>query len=181
MADLILINGAPGSGKSTLAWLLAQDRPLTLALDIDSIKHSLGQWHSALPTSGLAARALAVVMASAHLRDGRDVIVSQYLARTDFIVELESLAQAEAARFREFILRVDERHVRERLASRAVNPGRPEHSINAELVGPDDAPRLVEAIRQLAEVRRTATVVDGSGGIPETLNLLRSHLLTSQA
>ena len=44
MTRLVLINGAPGSGKSTLADGLAQNQPMTLALDVDVIKHSLGRW-----------------------------------------------------------------------------------------------------------------------------------------
>lgn len=48
MSRLVLINGAPGAGKSTLAQALAQDRPMTLALDIDALKHSLGCWAEGL-------------------------------------------------------------------------------------------------------------------------------------
>jgi predicted kinase len=75
VARLVLINGAPGSGKSTLAHLLAQDEPLTLALDVDAIKHSLGQWQSATPAAGITARRLAVALAAEHLRQGHDVLV----------------------------------------------------------------------------------------------------------
>jgi adenylate kinase family enzyme len=49
VARVILINGAPGAGKSTIAHLLAERRRLTLALDVDNIKHALGQWDVGWP------------------------------------------------------------------------------------------------------------------------------------
>jgi chloramphenicol 3-O-phosphotransferase len=58
MTRLVLINGAPGSGKSTIAQALAQDRSMTLALNIDGLKHSLGRWDEDPSASGLHARRL---------------------------------------------------------------------------------------------------------------------------
>ena len=55
MSRLILINGAPGSGKSTVAHAVAQDSSMTLALEIDTIKHSLGRWDEDPQVSGLHA------------------------------------------------------------------------------------------------------------------------------
>jgi len=49
MARLLPVNGAPESGKSSLAEALAQDQPMTLALDVDGIKHSPGRWDEGLP------------------------------------------------------------------------------------------------------------------------------------
>src|SRR5699024_7304091 len=106
---LMLLNGAPGSGKSTLAVLLAAERPLALALDIDTIKHSLGRWGQGLQAAGLRARRLAVVMIRRHLADGHDVVIGQYLARTPFLGELEQLAADCGARFLEAALVLDER------------------------------------------------------------------------
>jgi hypothetical protein len=90
MARLILLNGAPGSGKSTLAELLAQDRPLMLPIDVDGIKHSLGSWSEDTWASGLHARRLTVALAREQLGAGHDVVVGQYLARTEFIEALEN-------------------------------------------------------------------------------------------
>lgn len=72
---LVLINGAPGSGKSTLAHRLAQDRPLTLALDVDVLKHSLGRWGDDVRISGLHARRLSLVLVREHLDTGYDVVL----------------------------------------------------------------------------------------------------------
>lgn len=180
MADLILINGAPGSGKSTLARLLAEDRPLRLALDVDTIKHALGQWQGSMPASGLAARQLATSIAATHLRAGHDVVVSQYLARPEFIEELAALAADVPARFVEVILHVEERALRDRLASRASEPSRPEHRVNAQLVGPDDAAGLVDSMRYLARARPSAVVVDADGRLDRTLELLRAAVTDDQ-
>ncbi|MFC0625802.1 AAA family ATPase [Kribbella deserti] len=176
MAKLVLINGAPGSGKSTLAQLLAQDEPLTLALDIDVIKHSLGQWETALPASGLVARRLAVAMITDHLGNGYDVIVGQFLARTEFIEELEALAKSLGADFVELVLRVDEPILRTRLAHRALHPERSEHVINSTLVGPDDALNLVTAINNLVILRPTCTVIDANDSPATTVTHLRTAL-----
>lgn len=91
-ARLVLINGAPGSGKSTIAQALAQDRSMTLALNIDGLKHSLGRWDEDPSASGLHARRLTLALASEQLRAGFDLVIGQYLARAPFIEDLERLA-----------------------------------------------------------------------------------------
>lgn len=78
MTRLVLINGSPGSGKSTLADGLAQDRPMTLALDVDVIKHSLGRWSDDLLASGPHARRLSLALAREQLSAGYDVVLGQY-------------------------------------------------------------------------------------------------------
>lgn len=118
MPRLVLINGAPGSGKSTLAEALARDHPMALALDVDGIKHALGHWEEDLPAAGLHARRLSLALAREQLSAGYDVVVGQYLARTDFIEDLERLAGELGARFFEFVLDLDARPLAERLAGR---------------------------------------------------------------
>lgn len=176
MTRLVLINGAPGSGKSTLAALLARDEPLTLAIDIDVIKHSLGRWDSDRAASGLLARRLAAVMVSEHLTSGRDVVIGQFLARTEFIEELESVASGLDADFVEVVLSVDEGTLRLRLDQRTLNPERPEHLVNAALVSGADAPGPVRSIDRLLELRPSAIVIDARGSVESTLQLIRGAL-----
>jgi adenylate kinase family enzyme len=81
VTQIVLIDGAPGSGKSTIAQLLTQDIRLALAVNIDVIKHALGQWETDASAAGLQARRLALAMADEHVGAGNDVIIGQYLAR----------------------------------------------------------------------------------------------------
>jgi 2-phosphoglycerate kinase len=65
---VILLNGPPDIGKSTLARLYARNHALTLVLDIDSIRMSIGGWETTDESKGLA-RLLAVEMAYRALRE----------------------------------------------------------------------------------------------------------------
>lgn len=79
VADLILLNGPPASGKSTVAAALVARRPLALNLDVDIVRGSLGQWRNTPADAGIAARRLAIAMATTHLGQGHDVVVPQFL------------------------------------------------------------------------------------------------------
>lgn len=176
MTRLVLINGAPGSGKSTIAQALAQDKAMTLALDIDGLKHSLGRWDEDPSASGLHARRLATALASEQLRAGFDVVIGQYLARTPFIEDLERMAARHGARFYEFVLDLDAATLAKRLAERAGNPDRLEHAVNNRLVGPDDATALVQALESLRQRRPHAQWVRAAGSLSSTLGILRAAL-----
>jgi predicted kinase len=176
MTRLVLINGAPGSGKSTIAHALALEKSMTLALDIDGIKHSLGRWDEDPLASGLHARRLTLALASEQLRAGFDVVISQYLARSPFIGDLERLAERHGAQFYEFVLDLDAAVLARRLAERASNPDRLEHAVNNRLVGPEDADALVQTIEPLRQRRPRACWVDAAGSLSSTLDILRAAL-----
>jgi predicted kinase len=176
MPRLVLINGAPGSGKSTMAQILAREEAMTLALDVDVIKHSLGRWDEDPSASGLQARRLSLALAERQLSAGYGVVLGQYLARIPFIEDLAALAQRLDVRFFEFVLDLDAHSLAARLALRARGPHRPEHVVNNRLVGPDDASRLVESIEVLRQVRPGAIWVDARGSPSSTLDLLHAAL-----
>jgi predicted kinase len=159
-----------------MAQALAQDRLMTLALDVDSVKHSLGRWDEDPSASGLHARRLSLALAAEQLTAGHDAIVGQYLARTAFIEDLAALAEQLDARFFEFILDVDASTLAARLSLRARDPDRPEHVLNNQLVRPDDATQLVRSMQQLRRARPQAILVDARGSRSSTLQLLRDAL-----
>ena len=173
---MILINGAPGTGKSTIAHQLAQDRPLDLALDLDVLKHALGQWDADMTAAGYHARRLALAVIATQLDSGHDVYVGQFLAKTEFIDQLQSAAQARGAKFVEVILTADVATLQRRLAQRALRPERSEHLINASIVSADDIPTLVHAIDRMARLRPSATPVDASGELDDTVERVRRVL-----
>lgn len=152
---------------------LAQDRPLDLALDVDTIKHSLGQWKSDAHAAGHQARRLAIATAEAQLRTGHNVYVGQFLARTEFIEALESAASRCGADFVEVVLVVDQATLTQRLTDRAVEPERPEHLINATLVTQEDHPGLIRSIEDVLRIRPHAIAVDATGDLNQTVERVR--------
>src|SRR4029453_2688142 len=182
MPALILLNGSPASGKSTLARLLARDRPLTLVLDIDSIRGSLGLWEKDPKAAGLAARRLAIGMVTTHLHSGFDVIVPQFLGRPDFLVELEATASAAGAEFYEVALISSPEEASKRFAARrtsAVQNHRAAQMLQ-DTVGATPIVAMYEALLNLSGTRsRTHYVETLPGRINETLQKLRSALAES--
>jgi predicted kinase len=132
VAVLVLLNGAPGVGKSTLADLLVRQRPMMLALDVDRIKHALGRWDDDAEAAGVHARRLAVALIREHLAAGYDVAVAQYLARTDFIEDLEKVSRASGAQFLEVILFIDVSTLARRLRRRQARPDRSARAPSAD-------------------------------------------------
>jgi predicted kinase len=104
VARLILLNGSPGCGKSTLAQRFVDEHPLSLNLDIDRIRAQIGGWQREPHAAGLLARGIALAAARAHLVGGHDVVIPQYLGRTEFIEQLAALACEVRAEFFEIVL-----------------------------------------------------------------------------
>jgi len=149
---------------------------MTLALDVDAIKHALGRWDTQPSPSGLQARRLSLALAGEQLSSGFDVVLGQYLARTPFIEDLERTAKQSGARFHEYVLELDAPTLARRLAVRAMHPDRPEHEVNNRLVGPADAASLVQSLEPLRTSRPRAVWVDARGSISATLAILRFEL-----
>lgn len=104
MPKLVLLNGPPAVGKSTLARRYADDHPLTLVLEIDTVRALLGAWLDDPQRSGWAARTIALAMARTHLQAGHDVITPQLLTRREFVEMLRETTEAAGATFHELAL-----------------------------------------------------------------------------
>ncbi|GLY29204.1 AAA family ATPase [Kineosporia sp. NBRC 101731] len=181
MPRLILLNGAPGSGKSTLAGTFVDKHPLSLALDIDTVRGMLGGWLEQPTESGLAARELALVMADVHLRTGRDVIVPQFLGRLDFVLQLEELAAGAGVPFVEIALVSDVDDAVTRFARRTHAPQTQEHRDAAALQersgGTDELRTMYARLLAVIEARpATRTVVTVDGEIASTYRCLLSAI-----
>jgi predicted kinase len=96
---LIHLNGPPGIGKSTLAQLYAGDHPGVLNLDIDLVRTLIGGWQDRFAETGQIVRPVALAMAAAHLRGGRDVIMPQYLGQLGEIERFGAVARDNGAAF----------------------------------------------------------------------------------
>lgn len=126
-----MLNGPPGIGKSTLARRYVDERPMTLCLEQDVVRHLLGGWESSQPESGRLTRQLCLAMARAHLMGGHDVVVPQFVALPAYLDQLEQVAAEAGAGYLEVLL-IDDRDAAERrFHARVDDPARRDHQLLA--------------------------------------------------
>jgi hypothetical protein len=169
MARLILLNGPPGVGKSTLANRYVRDHPLAFCLDIDGVRRLIGRWEEHETESGLLARRMAIEMARVHLEGGHDVVVPQFLGRSDFIEQLQGVSARAGATFVEIALMDSRDDAIARFSARAQDPALTSHHLDAERMA-GGAAGLAVMYDRLQEViaSRPQTIVipttDGESG-----------------
>ena len=156
---LVLLNGPPGIGKTTLAMRYVRDRPLALALDIDTLRRALGQWEAGQESAGQLARGLALSMIGTHLAAGHDVVVPQYVARIGFIDALSEAAAAGGGRFLEVYLTDVRAATLERFAARASDGMAEQHHAEAvrHVGGPEGLAAMVDRI-EAVRIRRAGAI-----------------------
>lgn len=134
--------------------------------------------------AGLAARALALGMARTHLSAGHDVLVAQFLARPDFIEELERVAVDCAARFVEIALILERHEAIAAFGRRSAAPENQSHRDAAALVarsGSSDAVgETYDAFLELLNARPAARSVGAKrNDVEGTLQLVDAEIRSS--
>ncbi len=94
----------------------------------------LGGWADQSTDAGLLARELAIGMARTVLKAGRDVIVPQFLARREFVDQLEQVARDAGATFVEVALMATKDDMRTWFASRSATSVAATHQDAQQLI-----------------------------------------------
>ncbi len=160
------LNGPPGVGKSTLAERYVDAHAGVLRLDVDLLRPLVGGWRDAFEETGRQVRTLALAMASAHLRGGRDVVLPQYVGLVGEVERFERAAAEGGAAFVEVMLSAHPEAVRERFAARD-DGGAWHRQVRESAAGTAAGTAEVEA--RLAEVlaHRPSYVVVEAGDGPD--------------
>ena len=175
--------GPPGIGKSTLSALYADRHPGTLNLDIDSLHRLIGGWQDADTHMHELLRPLALVMASAHLAGGRDVVLPQYLARLEEIERFERVAHEQGASFCEVVLLDEKAASIARFDSREDDSpwGRHNRRVVAAQGGPVFLAAMYDRLQEVLRLRPAAVLVRSRlGNIEETYSFLMNALVRAE-
>jgi len=178
---LIHLNGPPGIGKSTLAQWYVDEHPGVLNLDIDQLRALIGGWRERFAETGEIVRPVALSMAAAHLRGGRDVVMPQLLCRLSEIARFEAAARDSGAVFCEVVLMDTKQRCLERFNRRGENSDLPWHQQVQEIVEDSGGQAfLADMHDQLTAVlaaRHDAAVVPSvAGAIQQTYEALTAVL-----
>ena len=120
---LIILSGPLGSGKSTLAQRYVDNHAMALNLDIDKLRAHMGQWRDVAQQSGPWSKTLAIVLATAHLRAGYDVIVPQIYCREDELDAIVNAARQAGADCYELVIDLEKAEAVRRFMARGMRPG----------------------------------------------------------
>jgi leucyl aminopeptidase (aminopeptidase T) len=146
-----------------------------VVVEIDELRISIDGWRED-DQSRLRAREMAVELSAGHLRSGTDVVIPQYLGRTDFIDELERTAHAAGAQFIEVYLVADENEVVARFKARRAaiaSVAHPQYEVEDVRAAVSDAIARLDVI---ATERSDADTVTAHGDPAVTLARLSTIL-----
>jgi predicted kinase len=181
MPRMILLNGPPSCGKSTLARRYAQEHPLSLNLDVDRIRDLIGGWQDESHAAGLLARAVALAAARTHLQAGYDVVIPQFVARAEFVEQIEQLAGEVGADFYEIVLLDSKEEVLRRFAERTWVAADPAHVHAHHMLerhgGAEALSAMYDRLLDLIATRPAAKVIHSTdGAVEHTYQRILSNL-----
>jgi predicted kinase len=181
MARLVHLNGPPGIGKSTLSALYADRNPGALNLDVDTLHRLVGGWQDEQTDTWPVVWSLVRAMAATHLEGGRDVVLPQYFAKVDEIIEFEKLARQHGAGFREVVLLDDREAAIARFDRRAQDSDDPWIRHHHRLIelggGPVVLGTMYDNLMEVVRLRPGTVVVPSAvGAVQETYELLADAL-----
>ncbi len=181
MPRLIHLNGPPGIGKSTLAQRYVDEHPGVLNLDIDQVRTLIGGWRQRFAETGEIVRPVALSMAAAHLRGGRDVVMPWVLCQLSEIALFEAAAHDNGAAFCQVVLMDTKQQSLERCNRRGEDGAQIWHQQVREIVDQMSGQALLADIHdQLVAViaaRSDARVVPSiAGAIQQTYEALTAVL-----
>jgi predicted kinase len=158
---LVILNGPPAAGKSTLARLYVADHPLALNLDVDRIRDLLGGWQDMPGEAGIAARAIALAAARAHLERGFDVVIAQLVGQLGFLQQIEEVGAVAGADFHEIMLLDTREHALLRFDERTKAAAEPAHVDAAQAIAddPDAVGRYYDTLLSVLPQRPRAVMV----------------------
>lgn len=122
MPTLLHLNGPSGVGKTTLARAHAATRPGTLVCDIDDLRSWVSGWDEDFTGTGQAIRSSALVLITAYLRTGHDVVLPQLIVTPSELDRFESAAADAGASYVGVVLSLAPGKLLERLHAREQTP-----------------------------------------------------------
>jgi len=121
---LIIINGPCGVGKSTAALEIQKELSLSLLIDVDALRATIGGYRDNREDSLKLSYMHAVVLAASHLEAGYSVIIEKAVFKDDWFLDaLKTLAEKRAVEFYELLLTASRGAVVERAEKRGFRPG----------------------------------------------------------
>lgn len=172
MATLIHLNGLPGVGKSAVAARLADERPGTLACDIDRLRCLLGGWERDFVGAGELVRPLALAMIGTHLAGGHDVVLPQLLVGEEERERFRAVATDAGHRYLHVLLQAPAQTARDRFAART--GGRLEAVVRDVVQQAGGATVFDDLEARLAHAAADAVVVDATGDLDATCAAVRA-------
>ncbi len=120
---LIILNGPLGSGKTTLARKYIDSHAMTLNVEVDDIKRSMGDYRSNNKLAQQLAREVCFSMIQTHLKSGKDVIFPHGITNSELFERIDIIVDATGSRLIETLIDPSFEEVLKRYIERGQSQG----------------------------------------------------------